>query len=108
MTQAKQPRIGRHPTIRTALFVLGCVLLGMTPFVGVLPGPGGVFTFALGLGLMLRNSAWAKRHYVRFKRRWPKPGHWCDRGMRRASARRRHAIAVARAGIVRAREGAAD
>lgn len=98
MTQAKPIRAGRHPAIRTACFALGCVLIGITPFVGVLPGPGGVFTFALGLGLMLRNSAWAKRHYVRFKRRWPKPGGWCDRGMRRASAGRRRAIARANAG----------
>ncbi len=96
MDAASKPAAGRHPTIRTALFVAGCVLLAVTPFVGVLPGPGGIFTFALGLGLMLKNSAWAKRQYVRFKRRWPKPGHWCDRGMRRPSARRRHAIAQAR------------
>ena len=96
--RSKQAEGGRHPTIRTALFVSGCALLAITPFVGVLPGPGGVFTFALGLGLMLRNSGWAKRQYVRFKRRWPRPGNWCDRGMRRTSARRRQAIARARAG----------
>lgn len=83
----------RRSPFRLPLLVVGCTLLVATPFVGVLPGPGGVVTFALGMGLVLRNSAWAKRRYVRFKRRWPRPGHWADWGMRRGSARRRHAIA---------------
>jgi hypothetical protein len=87
--------------MRIALLVLGWLLLIVTPVVGVLPGPGGVFTFAIGAGLVLKNSAWAKRRYVRLKRRWPVPGRWCDLGLRRASARRRQALA-------RALEGQAD
>ena len=86
----------RHPGLRLALCVLGCLLLAVTPLIGVLPGPGGVVTFALGMGLVLKNSAWAKRVYVRFKRRWPTSGRWADWGLRRASARRRHAIARGR------------
>lgn len=86
----------RHPTIRLCLFVIGCLLLVLTPFVGVLPGPGGIVTFALGLGLVLKNSAWAKRCYARGKRRWPRHGRWADWGLRRASARRRHALEKAR------------
>lgn len=92
------PTRERHPTLRLVLFVAGCLLLIATPFVGVLPGPGGVVVFALGLGLVLRNSLWAKRRYVAFKRRWPKPGGWADWGMRRPSARRRHEIAQTREG----------
>ena len=83
--------------VRTGLFLLGCLLLILTPFVGMLPGPGGTVLFALGMGLVLKNSAWAKRRYVRFKRQWPRSGGWCDWGLRRPSARRRHALARVRA-----------
>ncbi len=54
---------------------LGVVLLVVTPLVGMLPGPGGVFVFAAGAALILRNSAWARRRYVWAKKRWPKLGH---------------------------------
>ncbi len=57
--------------------------------VGALPGPGGVFVFAIGLAMVLRTSMWAKRHYVRFKRSRPKAGGWADWALRRRSARRR-------------------
>ena len=87
-----------NPTVRTGLFLLGCLLLVLTPVVGVLPGPGGIFMFALGMGLVLKNSAWAKRRYVRFKRRWPKSGHWADWSLRRPSARRRVALRRVRRG----------
>ena len=51
----------RHRAVRLALLMLGCLLLVLSPFVGVLPGPGGIVLLALGLGLVLRNSLWAKR-----------------------------------------------
>jgi ribonuclease P protein component len=78
-----------YPAVRTALVVTGFVLIGLTPLVGPIPGPGGVIVFAAGLSLVLRYSAWAKRVYVRFKRRHPKKGDWADWGLRRASAKRR-------------------
>lgn len=77
------------PATRLALMALGVVLMVGAPIVGILPGPGGVFVFAAGLTLVLRYSLWAKRRYVDFKRRYPKPGAWTDWGLRRASARRR-------------------
>jgi len=80
---------GRIPLVRQALFLLGVVLIIISPIVGALPGPGGVFVFAFGLGLVLKYSDWAKRQYVRFKRRHPMKGRWVDWGLRRASARRR-------------------
>jgi hypothetical protein len=95
----------RSSTIRTCLLGIGCLFLIVTPIIGVLPGPGGTFTFAIGAGLVLKNSAWAKRRYVHFKRRWPKSGGWCDWGLRRESARRRHAIVKARGQAAR---GTAD
>ena len=81
--------LGRIPAVRTGLFLLGCLLILCTPIVGILPGPGGVVVFAAGAGLVLKYSEWAKRKYVRFKRRHPSKGAWADWGMRRKSARRR-------------------
>ena len=82
----------QFPAVRSALVVLGFILIGLTPIVGPIPGPGGVIVFAAGLSLVLRYSAWAKRFYVRLKRRYPKKGDWADWGLRRASAKRRQAL----------------
>ncbi len=71
------------------LFALGWVLILAAPIVGLLPGPGGIFVLAAGFALLLETSPWARRFYVRAKRRWPRLGEWVDWGMRRASARRR-------------------
>lgn len=77
------------PLIRQGLFLLGCLLIIISPLVGAVPGPGGIFVFAAGLALVLQNSEWAKRQYVKFKRKHPNKGRWADWGMRRSSARRR-------------------
>ena len=82
-------RTSRHPALRFALFWTGVLLIILTPFVGAIPGPGGVFVFAGGLALMLQNSHWAKRRFVHTKRRWPRFGHYADMGLRRPSAARR-------------------
>ena len=66
MTKAGRKKM---PLIRQGLFVLGILLIIVAPLVGAIPGPGGVFVFARGLGLVLKYSEWAKRQYVRFKRR---------------------------------------
>lgn len=68
----------------------------VAPLAGLLPGPGGIVVFAIGLGLVLRNSLWAKRRYVDFKRRFPKPASWTDWGMRRASHKRRTEVSKQR------------
>jgi hypothetical protein len=75
--------------IRQCLFALGILLIIVSPLVGAIPGPGGVFVFAAGLALLLQNSERAKRLYVHFKRKHPNKGRWADWGMRRISARRR-------------------
>ena len=77
--------------IRTGLFVSGILVIIVSPVVGAIPGPGGVFVFAAGLSMILRNSARAKRTFVDVKRRWPKVGHYADMGLRRQSAARRRA-----------------
>ena len=82
---------------RLPLLVLGWLLVGLSPVVGVMPGPGGIFLFAGGLALLLRNSHWCRRRYVMLKRRWPRIGSASDRAMRRPSALRRRALAQAEA-----------
>ena len=82
----------RHPALRAALLGLGLLLIAVAPLVGAIPGPGGIFVFAGGLVLVLRNSLWARRRWARTKRRWPKLGDLADRTMRRPSALRRRAL----------------
>ena len=77
---------------RPVQLVAAVLLILVSPLVGAIPGPGGVFVFAGGLVLLLRNSRWARRQFARAKRRWPRLGHWADRGLRRASAQRRRAL----------------
>jgi hypothetical protein len=80
------------PLVRHALVALGFLLIAITPLVGPIPGPGGIIVFGAGLSLILKYTGWAKRLYVRFKRRHPKKGSWADWSLRRASARRREAL----------------
>lgn len=84
-------RSTRHPALRLTLFSLGVVLVIVSPIVGAIPGPGGIFVFAAGLALMLQNSLWAKKRFAQAKRRWPRFGHYADMGLRRQSAARRRA-----------------
>jgi hypothetical protein len=81
-----------HPVTEWAIFGVGVVLIILSPVAGVIPGPGGIFVFAIGLAMVLKTSMWAKRRYVHFKRWQPKVGRWADWGLRRRSARRREAI----------------
>src|SRR5215212_4873437 len=80
------------PPVRMALVIVGCLLILAAPVVGPIPGPGGIIVFAAGLSLVLKYSGWAKRLYVRLKRRHPKKGAWADWSLRRQSAQRRHAL----------------
>lgn len=80
------------PVTEWLIFFVGVLLIIVSPVVGAVPGPGGVFVFALGLAMVLKTSRWARRHYVRFKRWQPEAGRWTDWGLRRKSALRREAI----------------
>ena len=86
-----------HPVVEWTIFALGLLLIFLSPIAGVVPGPGGIFVFALGLAMVLKTSMWAKRRYVRFKRWQPKAGQWIDWGLRRRAARRRKSLAEAQA-----------
>ena len=78
-----------HPVVEWTIFALGVVLIILSPLAGAVPGPGGILVFGLGLAMVLKTSMWAKRRYVRFKRKRPKAGQWMDWGLRRRSAKRR-------------------
>lgn len=79
----------RSPIVRIALMVTGFALIVVSPLVGIIPGPGGVFVFAGGLVLVLQNSNWARNRFGRLKRRFPRFGHYADMALRRRSFRRR-------------------
>lgn len=57
----------KNKTKRIAVDVAGYACLILVPFVGWLPGPGGIPLLLAGLGLLSINNPWAKKalHYVR-------------------------------------------
>jgi hypothetical protein len=78
--------------VRQCLVALGFLLIAITPLVGPIPGPGGIIVFGAGLSLILKYTGWAKRLYVRLKRKHPNKGRWADWSLRRPSAKRREEI----------------
>ena len=86
----------RFLTSRPVQLAAAVLLIAVSPLVGLVPGPGGMFVLAGGLVLLLRNSRWARRQFARAKKRWPKIGALLDRGLRRPSALRRRALEQAR------------
>ena len=92
-TRGQWHRFIDHPVVEWSIFVVGIILMLLSPLAGVIPGPGGIFVFAIGLAMVLKTSMWAKRRYVRFKRWQPKAGRWTDWGLRRQSPKRRDTIA---------------
>lgn len=85
-------RLRSNAQMRLVLFGTGVLLMIVAVIIGPLPGPGFIVVFPVGLMLCLQNSAWAKRIYVRFKRRHPRYAAWTDRVMQRASAARRRKL----------------
>jgi hypothetical protein len=99
ITRAQFDRFIDHPAVEWSIFVVGVILILLSPLAGVIPGPGGIFVFAIGLAMVLKTSMWAKRHYVRFKNWQPKAGRWADWGLRRKSAKRRELMRKRREAI---------
>jgi len=92
MSEPRRIRWTEMKPVRYALVALGFLLIASTPIVGPIPGPGGIIVFGAGLSLILKYTGWAKRLYVRLKRKHPNKGRWADWSLRRASARRREEI----------------
>lgn len=57
---------------RWALIVLGVAVIALGVLIAPLPGPGGIPVIVVGLMILLRNSFWAKRQFVRFQRAHPR------------------------------------
>jgi hypothetical protein len=56
----------------------------IAPIIGIpTPGPLGILIFGFGFALVLRNSRWARRRYVRYTRRYPRVRRAVDFGLRR-------------------------
>lgn len=79
----------RSPLMRTLLFAAGVLVIIVSPIIGAIPGPGGIIVFAAGLVLVLQNSNWARKHFARAKKRWPRFGGLADRALQRRSGKRR-------------------
>lgn len=71
------------PLVRWALVVTGWFLIIISPIIGAIPGPGFIILFPIGLALVLRNSGFGKRLYIRIKHRFPDLGRWTDWALRR-------------------------
>ncbi len=91
ISREQMDRFIDHPVVEWTIFAVGVVLILLSPLAGAIPGPGGIFIFAIGLAMVLKTSMWAKRRYVRFKQWQPEAGRWADWGLRRRSAQRREA-----------------
>lgn len=70
------PRPQRNSSLRRikrlALMGLGFAVMGLGLLIAPLPGPGGIPVTAVGLVLVLRNSWWAKRQFIRLQYARPK------------------------------------
>ena len=95
ITRVQWRRFIDHPVVEWSLFVLGLLLLVVSPLVGLIPGPGGIVVAGIGLALVLKTSLWAKRRYVKFKRWQPRAGRWTDWALRRRSLKRREELSKA-------------
>jgi hypothetical protein len=89
--------------MRLLQLVLGGVLMLIAPVIGIpTPGPAGIFIFAFGLALVLRNSRHAKRRYLRWTSRYPRVRRAVDFGLRR---KRRHVPKAALGEMAAGRRG---
>jgi len=57
---------------KIVLISLGWTLVVISPFVGVIPGPGGIPIAGAGFILILSQSTTAKRTFLRYHKRYPK------------------------------------
>lgn len=74
----------RSQPFRVFQLALGVLLMLVAPIVGIpTPGPLGIFIFGFGFALVLRNSRWARRRYLRHTRRYPRVRRVVDFGLRR-------------------------
>ena len=75
----------RSEPVRVAQIALGMALVLIAPVLATFPQPFpiGIVAFGAGLALVLKNSGWARRKYVRWQHRYPRAGRITDIGLRR-------------------------
>ena len=75
----------RSEPVRVAQLAAGSALVLLVPLGAFvpLPLPIGLIMFGTGMALILRNSGWARRKYVRWQHRYPRAGRITDIGLRR-------------------------
>jgi hypothetical protein len=54
------------------LLGLGLLVIAVGVLISPLPGPGGIPVIVVGLMLVLRNSFWARKQFIRIQRRHPR------------------------------------
>ncbi|MFZ4110747.1 MAG: hypothetical protein ACOYKQ_09795 [Polymorphobacter sp.] len=90
---------------RVFQMILGFLLMAVGPLLlAPTPGPFGTIVFAFGLALILRNSPWARRRYVRYSRRDPRVQKMVNFGLRRKQKRKIAAPVAAAAAVVKTAE----
>lgn len=78
----------RSRPMRLAQIGLGGLLMLAAPIAAIpTPPPVGTVVFAVGLALVLRNSRWAKRRYLRWTRSYPRVRKAVDFGLQRKQGR---------------------
>ena len=79
----------RSQPFRVFQLFLGGFLMITGPIVGIpTPGPLGILIFGLGFALVLKNSRWVRKRYVRHTRRYPRVQRAVNFGLRRKTKRR--------------------
>ena len=71
-SNAKAAALSYDRARQILLIGMGWTIIALGVLISPLPGPGGLPVIALGGVLLLRNSADARRMFVRAKRRWPR------------------------------------
>ena len=79
----------RSEPVRVAQMIAGLLLMIAAPPLALIPQPfpAALIIFGIGLALVLRNSGWARRRYVRWHRRFPRAGRVADFGLQRRGHR---------------------
>lgn len=70
--EVKPARTRLRKVMRALAIPAGWMLIALGVLVGPLPGPGGIPVIALGVVILLRHSHWARRRFIRWRRRYPK------------------------------------
>jgi hypothetical protein len=74
---------------RVFQMIFGVLLMAIGPLLlAPSPGPFGTIVFAFGFALVLRNSFWVRRRYVRYSRGYPRFQKMMNFGLRRKSKRK--------------------